>query len=284
MATRLTMQQRVTPGWSANLKLRFTRPAGAGKTLLAQRRHTGPLQVQRPFYPEGPVCHVVILHPPGGIVGGDELATHIDLEPRAQALITTPAAGKFYRSIGAVALQTQTLNVSPGATLEWLPQESILFEGARVKTLTRVQLHGDARFLGWEILCLGRPAAHEGFARGWCRQRLELWRDSSPLYLETGRYQGGSEMLAAGWGLRQMPVTGTLIGVGEAPDLVAKIRASITSTADELFSISQLHDVLVCRYLGPCTAQARRLLQQVRDLLRPALLDIPSHTPRIWNT
>ena len=117
-------------GWKAELKLRFSRTVN--KTVLSERSQKGPLTVQRPFYPEGECCHVYVLHPPGGIVSGDQLAIAINVDENAKALITTPGASKFYRSSGEQAFQTIALSINEGATLEWLPQETIIFEGAKL--------------------------------------------------------------------------------------------------------------------------------------------------------
>ena len=276
------------PGWQARLTLGFQRQGQ--RTILAQRAHQGPLQVQRPFYPEGEtVCHVALLHPPGGVVGGDELRIAIALDAGAQALLTTPAAGKFYRSAGPLARQTQHLTVAPGAALEWLPQENIVYAGARVHALTRIELHGDARFLGWEILCLGRPAAGERFTTGDYRQDLELWRDGEPLYLERGRYAGGDAVLDARWGLQGQPVTATLLCAPAMPGQVEVVRAGWESLATpavqgELATVTQLDGCLICRYLGPSAARARRFFIVAWGLLRPAILDRPPCPSRFWTT
>ncbi|MDS4019403.1 MAG: urease accessory protein UreD [Candidatus Competibacter sp.] len=276
------------PGWQARLTLGFQRQGP--RTILAQRAHQGPLQVQRPFYPEGEtVCHVALLHPPGGVVGGDELRIDLALDAGAQALLTTPAAGKFYRSAGPLARQTQHLTVAPGAALEWLPQENIVYAGARVHALTRIELHGDARFLGWEILCLGRPAAGERFTAGDYRQDLELWRDGEPLYLERGRYAGGDIVLDARWGLQGQPVTATLLCAPARPGQVEVVRAGWESlatpaTQGELATVTQLDGCLICRYLGPSAARARRFFIVAWGLLRPAILDRPPCPSRFWNT
>ncbi|MDS4068666.1 MAG: urease accessory protein UreD [Candidatus Competibacter sp.] len=276
------------PGWQARLTLGFQRQGP--RTILAQRAHQGPLQVQRPFYPEGEtVCHVALLHPPGGVVGGDELRIDVALDAGAQALLTTPAAGKFYRSAGPLARQTQHLTVAPGAALEWLPQENIVYAGARVHALTRIELHGDARFLGWEILCLGRPAAGERFTTGDYRQDLELWRDGEPLYLERGRYAGGDIVLDARWGLQGQPVTATLLCAPARPGQVEVVRAGWESLATlaaqgELATVTQLDGCLICRYLGPSAARARRFFIVAWGLLRPAILDRPPCPSRFWNT
>jgi urease accessory protein len=281
-------------GWQAGLTLGFQRQHA--RTILGLCAHRGPLQVQRPFYPEGSdLCHVALLHPPGGVVGGDSLRIDVILHSGARALVTTPAAGKFYRSAGPCAWQIQHLRVAAGATLEWLPQENILYNGARVHAGTHVELQGDARFLGWDILCLGRPAAGERFASGACRQNFELWRDGEPLYLERGRYAGGDSVLDARWGLQGQPVSATLACVGAAPEAVAAIRAGWEACGalapaeqsvrgEELTAATHLDGVLVCRYLGSSTARARRLLTLAWSLLRPKVFGRPPCPSRFWNT
>ncbi|MBK7543004.1 MAG: urease accessory protein UreD [Candidatus Competibacteraceae bacterium] len=275
-------------GWQAALDLRFQR-AGR-RTVLARCAHQGPLRVQRPFHPEGDrVCHVALLHPPGGVVGGDGLHIQVALDSDAHALITTPAAGKFYRSAGPWADQTQRLTVAADAVVEWLPQETIVYDGARVRTLTRVELHGNAGFIGWDIVCLGRPAAGERFQAGDFHQDFELWRDGEPLYWERGRYAGGDSALDASWGLQGQPAFATLIGAGAPAGVVEAIRAGWTalqarSPEGELVAISQLDGVLIGRYLGPSAVRARQFLILAWSLLRPMLLQRPPCPSRFWAT
>lgn len=272
----------MTSGWQARLELGFAHRQG--RTVLARRQHRGPLQVQRPFYPEADgTCHAYILHPPGGVVGGDRLEIEVALEHGARALLTTPAAGKFYRSAGAVAQQRQRLRVADAAVLEWLPQETIAFDGTRAQTRTRVELAETATFIGWEVLCLGRPAAREDFTKGAFRQDLEVWRDGRPLYLEHGRYQGGSTLLQAPWGLNGQPVVGTLVCTGGESNLAQIVRSAVTETApDELFATSHLDDALLCRYLGPSAQRAFFKLIQAWRALRPAVLNKKAVAPRVW--
>jgi len=245
--------------------------------------------VQRPFYPEDQsVCHVALLHPPGGVVGGDELHIEAALAPDTNALITTPAAGKFYRSAGSVARQTQCLTVAAGATLEWLPQETIVYSGALVRALTRIELEGDAGFLGWEIVCLGRPAADETFVAGDCRLDFELWRDGEPLYLERGRYAAGDAIFGAPWGLHGQPVSATLVCAGSPPGAVGPIRAgwedSKLAYDGEQATVTQLDGALICRYRGPSAMRARRFFVLAWGLLRPASLGRPPCPSRFWST
>jgi urease accessory protein len=273
-----------TGGWQARLELGF-RVRGA-RTILAHRRHTGPLQVQRAFYPDGErACHVYILHPPGGVVGGDALTISVGVERGAHALLTTPAAGKLYRSDGAGAQLSQELNVADGAWLDWLPQETIAFDGARAVSATRVALTGTAGFIGWEILCLGRPAAGETYAHGEFVQRFEIWRDGAPLWWERNALAGGTPALHASWGLAGRSVVATLVAVGRAPSALPALRELLNAEPDDgEFAVSQLRDVLVCRYLGNSAEQARAGFIAAWRLLRPALWGIEASPPRIWAT
>ncbi len=144
-------------GWQATLDLRFQQ--AGGKTVLASAQHVGPLTVQRPFYPEEETCHLYLLHPPGGIVGGDELTISAHLAPGCHTLITMPGASKFYRSSGAQALVRQQLTLAPQATLEWLPQDAIFFPGANARLFTTFHLCASSRLLAWDLLCLGATDA-----------------------------------------------------------------------------------------------------------------------------
>ncbi len=269
-------------GWQAGLSLVFA--ARASHSVLAHRSHHGPLRVQRPFYPEGEnVCHVYVLHPPGGVVGGDELSIDIEVAQGAHALLTTPAAGKFYRSGGAGARQTQHLRVASGAALEWLPQETIVYDGARAELNTLVELAPGAGFLGWEIMCLGRPGSGEKFQQGGVRQRFELWRDGLPLYIERARYEQNGAVLTAPWGLAGHSVSGTLLCVTNEAECIELVREAARFEVG-LFSVTLLDGVVVCRYLGDHAEEARQCFEKAWSVLRPAVLQRPVCAPRIWAT
>lgn len=267
-------------GWPAELTLGFR--SDTRRTVLAHRRRVGPLAVQRPFYPEGGVCHVYLLHPPGGVVGGDSLAIDVTLGPRAQALLTTPGATKFYRSAGAAALQTQRLRVEPGATLEWLPQENIFFPGAQAMLHTSVELCRDARVALWEIHCLGRPAVAEPFDRGLVDSRLSIIRDRVPLLLDRLRVDPGNRSRRALLGGRS--VVGTLIISHAAGAELAACRRRLPSDGADDFGATLVEDLLVLRFLGHSTERARRLFTEVWQTVRPAVLGRSLGVPRIWAT
>jgi urease accessory protein len=279
-------------GWRARLELGFVREGAA--TRLGHRAHVGPLAVQRPFFPEGPgVCHVYLLHPPGGIVGGDRLQIDVRVSDGAHALVTTPAATKVYRTAGPLAAQDCSLTIEPGATLEWLPQETILYDGADVSLATHVRLAPGARFLGVDLLCFGLPArADGGFARGRCQQAIELWRGERPVALERGRFDGDGAVHAASWGLAGAPVLGNFFA-SPAPascdDLLDAIRARAAALpTGDLGAATVLGrgdaSALVCRYVGASAERASTFLRAAWADTRAALLGRAPAFPRIWAT
>lgn len=278
-------------GWLARLQLGFR--ASAGRTLLSQNKHQGPLVVQRPFYPEANgCCHVYLVHPPGGVVGGDDLELDVSVGEQAHALITTPAATKLYRSSGASAAIAQRLVALGGATLEWLPQETIAFSGSIASLTTRVELALGASFIGMEVLCLGRPAAGERFDHGRLNQRLELWRAGERLLVEQLRLTGGGPELRQAWGLSGHTTVGTLVAVSglppevwakRVPDLVLRIREAVAPLGG-LAAVTQVAGAIVCRFLGDGSRPAHAVLRRAWELVRPELTQSPAIAPRIWAT
>lgn len=280
-------------GWQAALEVELR--ARDGRTFVSRRAHRGPLQIQRAFHPEGPAtAHVYLLHPPGGVVAGDHLKIDVAAREGAHAVVTTPAATKLYRSRAPelIGRQTVRLRAANGTRLEWLPQENIVFDGARVELVTSVELEGDAAFIGWEVACLGRPASAERFHRGGARQRFEVWRDGVPLALERLTLPGLDEavVLDAAWGLRGAPVVGTMFATSvptalETPDGLDGLRALTEGLpAGEHASVSRLDGVLVARALGDNAERMRALFGRLWAALRPMLLGRPALAPRIWAT
>lgn len=267
-------------GWRAELQLRFAMQDA--RTVLAQRRHVGPLLVQRPFYPEGEVCHLYVIHPPGGIVGGDHLHLHAQVDAGAHALITTPAATKFYRAApGKRSVLRQQLRLT-SATLEWLPQETIYFNQAQVRTLTRIDLDTASRCIAWEVNCYGRRAGNEPFVSGRVRQGLEVWLNGRPLLLDHLHVEGGVSMQQDAWGLQSNSVLGTLAAYPAGGDDVQAVRA-LELDASKL-GCTLIDGMLLCRCLCDDSAEAKRLLLQVWQCLRPRVLQREVVMPRIWAT
>ena len=208
-----------------------------GRTTLAKMQFHGPLRVQRPFYPEpapaetagrapaSQPCHCCLLHPPGGLVSGDDLSLEVRLGQGSHALLTAPSASKFYAADAHNVAQRQTndLHVS-GGMLEWLPRETIVYDGARAEMRTSVELDAASACIGWEMVCLGRPAAGETFTTGSVRQSLCVSREGVPLLHEVLRLEGGDALQLGACGLGGHAVSATLfaVGRGNAPGEAAK--------------------------------------------------------------
>lgn len=271
-------------GWSAELELGIE--LIAGRSALSRNRHRGPLAVQRAFYPEpSGTAHIYLLHPPGGIVAGDQLSLSVQVGSGAAALLTTPAATKFYRSEGRVAEQKQRFVLQEGASLEWLPQETILYGSSRARTQTRVELAPGAQFCGWEIVCLGRHASGDHFERGALRQSFEIWQGTRPLWIERSDFDAEAEVRRARWGIAGRRVFGTFVCSGENASAVAAVRAAVDSDeSGELFAVSQMRSAIVCRYLGDSAERARAVFTRAWAALRPCLLGRAAMAPRIWLT
>ncbi|MFC6671790.1 urease accessory protein UreD [Marinobacterium aestuariivivens] len=269
-------------GWQARLELGFEpRP---GRTRLVHRSQRGPLAVQRPFYPETGVCHCYLLHPPGGVVGGDELEIEVRVAAGARALITTPGATKFYRSAGLTALQTQLLRVEAGASLEWLPQEAIYFPGARARLRSRIEIDEGGQFLGWELHCLGRPANGERFDQGAVDSLAEFWLDGQRVLLDRLQVLGDDQYRAAA-GLRGHAMAASLYAVGADQTMLDAVQQLIDERFAQLPVGATLVDgVLAVRMLGQSTEGVQAALVPVWGLLRQALLGLEPCPPRIWAT
>jgi len=265
-------------GWQAELQLGFAQ--GPDKTLLVNRRHSGPLTVQRPFYPEGDVCHVYVLHPPGGIVSGDKLFINVNADLGSAALITTPAAGKFYRSSGNKACQSVSINVAENAAVEWLPQETIIYEGACVSSSLTFDLAANARFIAWEILSLGRPASAEGFSYGTAELRWQINREGLPFYLE--RLLLDANAISARWGLNGQSACGTMF----ASPASAKSLEAVTSLIGDAPNqgVTRIDDLLICRATDTRTDRIRRFFEQIWEIIRYDIVHRNACAPRIWAT
>jgi urease accessory protein len=271
--------------WRAGLNLQFARRGTA--TMLTQRQHFGPLRVQKALYPEGDaVCHAILLHPPAGIAGGDELEINVAVEAEAHALLTTPGAGKWYRSAAPWASQTVKLDVAAGAALEWLPQETIFFTGCRAVMRNSITLAKGARYVGWDVWCLGRTASGERFDLGELRVATDIHLAGMPLWIEQGQLCGGSPLLQSSAGLAGRSVCGTLLAAGAdiAPELLAACRALLPTETAALHGITRLPNLLVARYLGYSSEAARTWFVDLWRVLRPALIGREAQLPRIWST
>lgn len=275
--------------WPASLQLQLG--VRQGKTRLIRTLHEGPLRVQRPFYPEATdCCHVYLLHPPGGMVIGDRLSIEVAVAPGASSLLTTPSAGKIYGAKGAAQEQSQRvqLSVAADACLEWLPQETIVFDTANGRLETRVDLEPGARYAGWDIVRLGRAASGERFTRGQCLQSLEIWRGQQPLLIERNRIAAGGPLQANIWGLQNRNTFATFVATvspdRELIDELAGRLDQLDTGAGDCWGITQKEDLLVTRYLGDDVALCRAGFELVWRQIREQFNGRPPVAPRIWNT
>ena len=269
-----------TPSWHAELELGYGRDGETTRPTL--RRHQGPLRVQKHLYGEGPeVCQHIIVHPPGGIAGGDRLHINASLGVNAWAQLTSPGAAKWYRAAGP-AYQQLELKVGAGATLEWLPQETIIYAGAQAELTTRIDLEGDARLCYWDMVALGRPASGERFDAGHFQAQLDIRRDGQLLWHERQRINGNDGLLDSPIGLDGQPVFATLLASGEIDaELLQRCRELGGPVRGDL---TQLPGLLVARCLAGEALHARAWLIELWRLLRPALLGRAAVPPRIWST
>lgn len=267
-------------GWLGSLDLEFSRKNAT--TVLSRRRHYGPLVVQKPFHPEGPVCHCILIHPPGGIVGGDRLKLTVNNQAKAQTLITTPGATKFYRSDQATAQIEQEFFLQD-SVMEWLPQESIAFNQCRVKASTRVHLEGHSKFMAWDFTCLGRPAGGYDFKAGFYHQNFQLFNEGKPVFIERNLFEPGP-MLDSAWGLNKAVCSGTFIAYGASDQEKDLARAITLDPSRGLCGVSLIDNILVCRVLSHQAEDAKNHFIQIWQAIRPVMLGHPACLPRIWAT
>lgn len=272
-----------TAEWHASLALRV-RNAG-GRSVLASEHH-GPLRVQKALYPEGDApCHAVVLHPPGGIAGGDALEIRVDVEPGADALVTTPGAAKWYKANGRAAVQNVRLDIA--GALEWLPQEAIVYDAAHGRSSIDIHLHEGASMIGWDIVALGRRAAGERFARGLFAQTIRLRIGPAIAWVERTRIAGGDALLDSPIGLAGAHVFGCLWAAGPTfdDDTMEALRATLGADLAHSAPLTRLTpNLLVVRTLGTTTQGVRGALTTVWTALRPLVVRRPAVLPRLWAT
>ena len=268
--------------WPALLQLGFVHLDQ--RTVMAKRSSRGPLRVLKPLYPEQDVCHVYILHPPGGVAGGDEIVVEVDVGVKAHTLITTPAAGKFYRSAGLPAYQRQILNVAHDGVLEFMPQETLLFGSSNVKSRTEVRLENGAHFIGMELYGLGRPASGDYYENARFENTVSLIRDSQPLSTERLLMEADDQILYAPWGLGGKKVFGTLYATPAREVDLERLRKSLTEFDQKVWAVTCIDDLLIVRYLGDRIEQGLQVLRKAWQDIRPIVVGKKACPPRIWNT
>ena len=291
----LAKLSRQTPGslsqvgfWHGDLLLKFS-TNDSGKTIISERQHQGPYTVQRPFYPEGHICHSILLHPPGGLVEGDELSLRVECEEKSHCLITTPSAGKVYECQQVLAAQKQVFLIKDKAKLEWFPQEMILYDKSQSKLTTDIYLTGTGQFVGWEMLCMGRPIANDHFRKGKFNQTIRLYREDKPLLIERFVLNAQSALRTQRSGLADYQAMALYLMTGANKESLESARQIVSSFDESLQKNIQLgftliDDVLVGRALMNQSRFAKQAFTKVWSALRLPLLNTSPINPRIWNT
>jgi urease accessory protein len=273
--------------WQAKLRLGFSDDGGT--TRLTERSHVGPLRVQKALYPEGgQICHAIIVHPPGGVVGGDQLEIALSVQANAHALLATPGAAKWYKANGKISKQSVQMTLQQAASVEWLPQETIFFDAAHVQLSQTINLAKDASFIGCDILCFGRTASGESFHSGKISQHSTIRREGKLIWFEQGAVTGGSLAMTGLLGLGGNTVCATLLAAGKTVPaaVIAALREEASALLDGAgsFGVTQLKAVIVVRYLGNASEMARALMLMAWRYLRPEIIGREAVALRIWNT
>lgn len=273
--------------WHAQLSIDYQ--ADQGRTA-ARFRHDGPLRILQSLYPEGnAVCHNVLVHPPGGLVGGDVLDIAITAGAGAHGLVTTPGASRFYRSDGELAVQRSHLTLAAGARLEWLPLEALCYSGCLAENRLTMDLAPGAELLGWDVTALGLPAAQLPFERGSFLQQIEV----PGVWLERGRINAADQRLMdSPLGLAGHRCLATLFFVA-GQDLTRARREQALALAREVIDSHALQATagatapnartVAVRVLAPVVEPAMGLLRAVRGAWRHGLWQLPGTLPRIWS-
>ena len=273
--------------WHASLQLDYTLE---GTRTVARHAHNGPLRILQSLYPEGDaVCHNVLVHPPGGLVGGDTLDITATVGPGAHGLVTTPGATRFYRSTGERALQRTHLTLAEGARLEWLPLEALCYNACNAENHLTLNLAPGAECMGWDVTALGLPHAGQPFETGRFVQHIE----APGRWLERGVIDAADHrLLESPLGLAGHRCMASLFFVTGRP----LDRARRDTALDAARAVMDAHalkatagatspngQVVVVRALAPQVEPAMQLLRQVRAAWRAALWQLCAEPPRIWS-
>ena len=293
-----TVPKPVKNHWLAHLVLEFSYTAVGTQLTRTQRK--GPLSVQKAFYPEGRDCaHIYLLHPPAGIVSGDELRISVDLKSNAHLLFTTPGAGRFYRARTNLEIgdtkqsQITQIALAEKAKCENFPQETIVYEGADGYNTVDITLTSSSVYLGWDITCLGLPDSDEPFVEGKYCQLNRLFCDEKLIYHDRIALSPENNLLTHPAGLANHSVFATFLAYApeklsdtfQRMDIVNLLRDKVIEhNAQQNISITDIDGLLVIRYLGAHAQQCKNLFINLWEILRPLMLDKDAIQPRIWHT
>jgi len=260
--------------------------ARASHSRLASLYQQAPLRVLFPRAPAGDPPHAVLVVTSGGLVGGDRLDVEIDIAPDAAALVTTQAAEKVYRSAGPEARLAVTLQVHARAWLEWLPQETILFERARLRRVTTLNLDRRARAIAGEILVFGRRAHGERLQTGSLHDEWQVRIDQRLAWADALRLEDDiAAQLATPFGFAGTSALATLLYVGtDAASWLEAMRDLLPPPDDDLRAgVTCLPGMLITRWLSTDAARLRASFTEAWTMLRHAAAGLPATAPANWN-
>jgi urease accessory protein len=275
-----TDNRTATP-WQGQLQLAFSPTDGI--THLVSSQATAPLKVQRSFPQADGTCQVVMLHTAGGLVGGDRLQTHVTIAPQSQVLLTTAAAAKIYRSNGLTAKQAIEIQVGAEAQLEWLPQETIVFDQSQFQQDLRINLAPGAQALLWEITRFGRTARGEIVTSGDWRSLTEVWQGDRPLWIDRQWLPASAQNWQHPYGLGGQPIVGTFawIGIPVEPEFGAQAR-SFWRGDPQSIGVTQMPQGLIARYRGNSSHDVRQWFIQIWQSIREQQWQRSIELPRVW--
>jgi urease accessory protein len=267
-------------------EIRFARRDGV--TRLAHLYQRDPLRVLFPAPAAGDPPVAVIVTTSGGLVAGDQLDIRVELAPGAAAHVTASAAEKVYRSTGRTTIIKQTLSIAPGAVLEFLPPETILFDGARLQRETIIDLASDSAFLGGDIVVFGRRARGEHFASGLLREVWEVhcdgdlvWGDALQLEDDIGRIIDDPACFNGAAAFATMILSSA---ADLAPLLeTARVVQSSSATAGLRAGATAVSGLVIARWLAADAALLRRAYADLACHFRSAALGLPERLPRVWH-
>lgn len=273
-------------GWQAKLKVDY---CVENQRCVARHEHLGPLRILKSLYPEGDqICHNILVHPPSGLVGGDELLIDIHLQTGAHALITTPGATRFYGSDAKTALQQVHAHLHENASLEWLPLEALAYNGCQAHNQAVFHMDAGSRLMAWDVTALGLPHADQLFVSGQFQQHLEI----AGVWLERGLIEARDHrLLHSPLGLNRHGCQSTLVfAQGSAMD--DAMREKVLGLARGVCEAHRLHlqagvtspdaHVVVLRVLSTQVESAMDLLRAVWLQWRHHCWQLPAVAPRIW--
>lgn len=257
-------------------RLRFD--ASGGRQRLLERYASAPVRILTPAREGAP--EAVIANTSGGVAGGDSLCFSVAAGPGADGTVSGQAAEKIYRAIDRPARIDTRLDVGAGARLEWLPQETIMFNGARLDRDIRVDLAPDAELLLVESLALGRRAYGETFATGALMDRWRIDRAGRPIWRDALRLDGGDPAMAAAAGFADARAMATAIYCG--PRTAEALEAARALPVACALGATVVRGLVFIRMLGDEAGALKHALGLLVGRLREAAFDRPPEPPRVW--